>query len=681
MPKYTLNDWIAALHEHDCDPKKSGSSYKARCPAHTDKNPSLSLYQNDKGEWWPTCHTGCNWRDIMKVLNLWNEPKANGTSKSEIPDRDPDFTFDYLNVDGTLSFQVLRWNPAAGQPKKVIRPRLPNGVGKLPQGQRVLYNRPDFKSRPEAGVLYVEGEKTAVSAAVLVPERIVTTSAGGPDQVGWKPLAGRDVIIWPDHDEAGIKKARKVRAILKEMPDTKIRIVDLKDSGLPTKWDLADPLPEGLSLQEISKHFIPDVDLDELDEAEIEVATGGKPVFDDANASSVAAAMETLGLEIKSNTRDMTVTYKLPCGKWSTDGSSVIRNEIRERCLLNGKAEGYRPFKMSDSDWRVSRDTLAQRNSYDPFITMLEALPAPPDEDQYASVTLLHDHFGLVYPEERPLASWAVRFIVLGQIQRAFQPGSQLDETPILVGEQDAGKSKFLESFFAPEHRDLFREGLDLAATDKAKVEALQGASLVELGEMSGVTKARLEHLKAFLTRKNDGNVRLSYRTDPTPMYRKCIFVGTANNKNFQLPEDPSGQRRFVPITLGTPTKAIEPVMAELRDSLWAEGLARYRAGERANLPRELKELAADAAQRYRSRNQYLEDNIANLGNRYNDTDNGLTLREIADRLNLGDKSRTGKELPASLKNEGWHEMRSRREGKQLRLWFPPEQVSQSQLA
>ena len=679
MPKYTLNDWLDALRARGSKIVEKGrDSYMAQCPAHEDETPSLAIWIDKDGGVGHKCYAGCEWKAVKVAVGLWNEPKSNGPGKSEIPDRDPDTVYTYYKVDGAISFEVMRWEAAEGKPK-FIRPRRPDGVWKLPQGKRVLYNRPDFKSRPEAGVLYTEGEKTATAAAVLVPERIVTTSAGGPDKVDWKPLAGRDVILWPDHDEAGIKKARTVRAILKEMPDTKIRIVDLKDSGLPTKWDLADPLPEGLSLQEISKHFIPDVDLDELDEAEIEVATGGKPVFDDANASSVAAAMETLGLEIKSNTRDMTVTYKLPCGKWSTDGSSVIRNEIRERCLLNGKAEGYRPFKMSDSDWRVSRDTLAQRNRYDPLLEMLEALPEPPAEDEYDSVTLLDDHFGVVHEDDRPLAAWAVKYIFLGVVQRAFRPGCQLDEVPILVGPQDSGKSSFLESVFAPEYRDLFREGLDLSATDKVKVEAMQGAALVELGEMSGVTKARLDHLKAFIVRKNDGNVRLSYRTDPAPMYRRCVFVGTAND-NLELPDDPTGQRRFVPITLGTPTGPIEPVMKKLRDSLLAEGLARYRAGERANLPREMKELAAKAAARYRHRNQYLEDGVINI----EDTEGakeGLSLRQIADMLGLGDHSRNSKALPKSLTAVGWTERRVRKNGTRGRFWFPPEVAKHNELA
>ena len=188
---------------------------------------------------------------------------------------------------------------------------------------------------------------------------------------------------------------------------------------------------------------------------------------------------------------------------------------------------------------------------------------------------------------------------------------------------------------------------------------------------MSGVTKAGIDQLKAFVTRKNDGNVRLTYRTDPAPMYRRCVFVGTANEK-LQLPDDPSGNRRFVPVTLGIPDTAIEPVMQKLRNVLLAEGLARYRDGERANLPRSFHALAAEAATRYRTRYEYLEEGINNLADTVASGE-GLNLREIADRLNLGDHSRNSKALPNSLRTLGWTDQRVRKDGKQSRCWLPPK--------
>ena len=676
MTNQNIAAWLDALRAHDCAPQKAGSGWKARCPAHADRTPSLSVWETDDGTVGVKCYAGCIYESIKKALGLWTE---NPSRNSNWPQRDPDITFPYYKADGQLSFEVCRWN-RPNETLETIRPRTATGKYGYPKGKQVLFNRPELRQRAQDQVLVVEGEKTAQAAQPLFPDYVVTTSAGGSgrsDKSDWSPLAGREVTIWPDADYPGVKYARQVRAILKGL-EASVRVVQVEGVGLTEKWDLADALPKGLALGDLFKTFITEDEFAAAEAQEVQETTKGKPVYDDANATNVGAALEKLGLAIKSDDRNQTAVYKLPDGTWSLTGGATVRNEIRERCLLNGTSEGYRPFKMTDSDWKVAQDTLSQKNSYDPFLEMVEALPAPESEDDYASATLLDDHFGVVYPKERSLAAWAVRYIIVGMVQRAYEPGCQLDEVPILVGPQDTGKSSFLESFFGAKHRDLFKEGLDLNASDKRKVEAMQGAALVELGEMSGVTKAGIDALKAFVTRKNDGNVRLTYRTDPFPMYRRCIFVGTAND-GLQLPDDPSGNRRFVPVTLGTPDKPIEPVMRALRDGLLAEGLARYRDGERANLPRSLKTLAAAAATRYRARHEYLEEGINNLEATVASGE-GLNLREIADRLNLGDRSRNSKALPNSLRTLGWHEKRVRKEGKRGRCWFPPEEAEQGRL-
>ena len=84
-----------------------------------------------------------------------------------------------------------------------------------------------------------------------------------------------------------------------------------------------------------------------------------------------------------------------------------------------------------------------------------------------------------------------------------------------------------------------FSDGLNLAAHPKERAEALQGKVYVEASEMAGATRAELESLKAFVSRQNDGSVRLAYRRDPESTPRRCIIVGTSNNMNC-LPNDPT---------------------------------------------------------------------------------------------------------------------------------------------
>ena len=47
---------ILALFEN---PKKSGDGFVARCPAHDDRNPSLSIAEGDDGKTLLNCHAGC----------------------------------------------------------------------------------------------------------------------------------------------------------------------------------------------------------------------------------------------------------------------------------------------------------------------------------------------------------------------------------------------------------------------------------------------------------------------------------------------------------------------------------------------------------------------------------------------------------------------------------------------
>ena len=71
---------------------------------------------------------------------------------------------------------------------------------------RPLYGLDHLVLRAAAPVLVVEGEKAADAAAKLFPDHVAVTSSGGSNAAGkadWSPLAGRQVVIWPDRDAPG----------------------------------------------------------------------------------------------------------------------------------------------------------------------------------------------------------------------------------------------------------------------------------------------------------------------------------------------------------------------------------------------------------------------------------------------------------------------------------------------
>lgn len=50
--------------------KKAGKGYQARCPAHEDNGPSLSLRVGDDGRVLLHCHAGCSTASVVAALGL-----------------------------------------------------------------------------------------------------------------------------------------------------------------------------------------------------------------------------------------------------------------------------------------------------------------------------------------------------------------------------------------------------------------------------------------------------------------------------------------------------------------------------------------------------------------------------------------------------------------------------------
>jgi predicted P-loop ATPase len=80
--------------------------------------------------------------------------------------------------------------------------------------------------------------------------------------------------------------------------------------------------------------------------------------------------------------------------------------------------------------------------------------------------------------------------------------------------------------------------------------------------------------VKNFLSCRNDF-FRQSYRADPDDHPRQCVFVGSTNDLTYL--RDDTGNRRFWPVKIG---RFDVDALAEAREQLWAEALARYRGGE-----------------------------------------------------------------------------------------------------
>jgi putative DNA primase/helicase len=155
----------------------------------------------------------------------------------------PSQTWTYMGSAGEPLAYVARFDTAEG---KEIIPRVYTATGWRWQGlpkPRPLYGLDRLAARPDAPVVVVEGEKCADAAVTLCPNHVVVTWCGGVGAVeytDWAPLAGRNVMIWPDADDPGVKAAHAIRQILGKQAKTVMPPDDAAKG-----FDAADALAEG----------------------------------------------------------------------------------------------------------------------------------------------------------------------------------------------------------------------------------------------------------------------------------------------------------------------------------------------------------------------------------------------------------------------------------------------------
>ena len=221
----------------------------ARCPAHYDTTPSLSIGE-DKGKLLVHCHVGCKQSAVIAALRdrgLWPEKTdaAAGKHSTIIA------TYDYVNEQGQLLSQAVRRSP------KDFRQRRPDGKGGWDwsvKGVRLVpYRLPEILEAiaSERAIFVVKGEKDADNLAKL--GAVATCNAGGAGK--WKSehaafLKSADVIIVPDNDDAGRQHADKVAKSLEGVA-VRIRVLTLPD--LPDKGDVSNWIEVGGTTEQLWK--------------------------------------------------------------------------------------------------------------------------------------------------------------------------------------------------------------------------------------------------------------------------------------------------------------------------------------------------------------------------------------------------------------------------------------------
>lgn len=238
--------------------RASGEGHKARCPAHEDRQPSLSISRGSDGRVLLKCHTGCSFEAVVEKMGLTPPdlfpPSPNGTPLQVMVGGAPtkhaasptlgriETTYDYQD-NGELVYQTVRKKDPKG-----FYQRRPDGnggwVNDLRGVKRVLYQRPALMaSDPDEPVFLPEGEKDVDNLRTL--GLVATTSAMGAGS--WiatynQDLSGRNVVILMDNDKPGREHGEKVAAQLVPVARS-VKVLALP--GLPEGGDVSDWLGAG----------------------------------------------------------------------------------------------------------------------------------------------------------------------------------------------------------------------------------------------------------------------------------------------------------------------------------------------------------------------------------------------------------------------------------------------------
>jgi len=229
--------------------KRQGKGYMACCPAHDDRNPSLSVSEGDDGRILLKCFADCDIEAVVASIGLnmsdlfpdKEEPLKSSrmSSAKSVEPRSSEkivATYGYVDAEGRLLYEKVRYEP------KDFRWRRPDGVDgfiySIDGVNQVPYCLPDLLTALQAEdpeIWFTEGEKDCESVRYLIDyegeaERGLSIT-DFKNLESWSSeifglLKNARVVIWCDHDNAGRNladaAARKLSSVARS-----VKVIDL----------------------------------------------------------------------------------------------------------------------------------------------------------------------------------------------------------------------------------------------------------------------------------------------------------------------------------------------------------------------------------------------------------------------------------------------------------------------
>ncbi len=471
---------------------------------------------------------------------------------------------------------------------------------------RPLYGLDRLSDDPDRVVLIVEGEKCAdyAHAQLATLYDVVTWPGGGNavHKIDWSPLAGRQIIFWPDCDsqkdkrtlellpeqkQPGIKAAERISVKLNAL-ECRVQIVDVPKPGvLPNGWDVVDAGEGGDDLIVwLSK--LRDPLLEDEPKAEPEPPTSAGAAEETPPAKTHDRPFIE-GLIFKGNSIAPCLSNVVCILQQDKRWDGVIAEDLFATRIIKRK-----PLPMHDDDgageWSdidtsrtvvwlslvygmtpgndvVDRavDVVARANAFHPVRDWIGSLEWDGTE---RIKHWLADYLGVKDSDySRRVAKW----FLVAMVARVYRPGVKFDTCLVLEGTQGLKKSSALRVLAGEWFSDT---ELDLA--NKDSMSAIRGKLLHEFAELGSIARTEATRQKSFLSRQID-EYRPTYGRREIRCPRQLVFAGTTNDWQWQ--KDPTGGRRFWPVEVTREISTDD--LAQVREQLFAEAFVCFERGDR----------------------------------------------------------------------------------------------------
>ena len=240
----------------------------------------------------------------------------------------------------------------------------------------------------------------------------------------------------------------------------------------------------------------------------------------------------TANYDMRKNLMTGVAEYRM---KYSEDQTfKPLTIEVRNDMTIEAREQG---LKSWDQD--VNRFIDSTRiEQYDPVNTWLEKLP------QWDGHDYIKDLAARV-PTDQPHWEKYLRYWLIGMVRQWRESDKQLTGnalTPLLIGRQGCGKTRFCKILLPEELRDYYNDKLNFKNEFDLNI-ALTSFALINIDEFDKTTNSQQIVLK-YLLSSSDVKFRPPYGKTIKQYRRYTSFIGTTNQ--MQPLVDPTGSRRFV---------------------------------------------------------------------------------------------------------------------------------------